>query len=52
MDFSEAISSKMRDVDDGSTEPFIIYRDNSSGWHSDYTQKGAPKTNKHGEMEV
>ena len=38
MDFSSAIQSKMRDVNDGSTEPFIIYRDNDGGWHCDHTQ--------------
>ena len=38
MDFSSAINSKMKDVADGSTEPFIIYRDQSGEWHCDYTQ--------------
>ena len=38
MDFSTAISYKMQDVKDGSTEPFILYRDNKGDWHCDYTQ--------------
>ena len=37
MDFSTAIESKMKDVNDGSTEPFIIFRDKNGGWHCDYT---------------
>jgi hypothetical protein len=28
----------MKDVNDGSTEPFIIFRDKDGGWHSDHTQ--------------
>ena len=43
MDFSTAIESKMKDVNDGPTESFMIYRDNNGGWHCDYTQ------NQHGE---
>ncbi|MCL2853588.1 MAG: hypothetical protein FWE20_11280 [Defluviitaleaceae bacterium] len=38
MDFNAAINSKMQDVIDGSTEPFIVYRDSSGGWHCDHTQ--------------
>jgi len=38
MDFSAAINKIMPDVNSGSKEPFIIYRDQSSGWHCDYTQ--------------
>lgn len=38
MDFNSAIKSMMQDVNDGSQEPFIIYRDNNGDWHSDYTQ--------------
>ena len=37
MDFNTVINSKMRDINEGSTEPFIIYRD-KDGWHCDYTQ--------------
>jgi hypothetical protein len=43
MDFSSAINSMMQDVNDGSNEPFIIYRDKNGGWHRYYTQ------NQHGE---
>ena len=28
----------MHDVKSGSQEPFIIYRDNTGGWHCDHTQ--------------
>ena len=38
MDFGSAIQTKMRDIENGSTEPFIIYRDNGGEWHCDYTQ--------------
>jgi len=38
MDFSSAIGSIMQDVNDGSTEPFIIYRSSDGEWHCDYTQ--------------
>ena len=38
MDFSAALDTKMDDVSNGSTEPFIVYLDNSGSWHSDYTQ--------------
>ena len=38
MEFSAAIRSKMLDVNTGSTEPFILYRDNDGGWHCDYTK--------------
>ena len=38
MDFNAAINKIMKDVNDGSTEPFIIYRDSKGDWHSDYMQ--------------
>ena len=38
MDFSSAIQSKMRDINDGSIEPFILYRDKDGGWHCDHCQ--------------
>jgi len=38
MDFNSAIQSKMQDIKDGSTEPFLLYRDSSGDWHCDYTQ--------------
>ena len=38
MDFSGAINRIMPDVQSGSTEPFIIYRDSHGGWHGDHTQ--------------
>ena len=38
MDFSSAINTKMQDVESGSSEPFIVYRDNNGGWHCDHTQ--------------
>ena len=38
MDFSNAINSIMQHVKDGSSEPFIIYRDTRGGWHCDSTQ--------------
>jgi len=44
MDFSSAIHTKMNDVNEGSTEPFIIYRDKDGGWHCDYTQNQYGKT--------
>ena len=44
MDFSSAIHTKMKDVNEGSTEPFIIYRDKDGGWHCDYTQNQDGKT--------
>jgi hypothetical protein len=38
MDFSSVIQSKMQDIRDGSSEPFLLYRDTNGGWHCDYTQ--------------
>jgi hypothetical protein len=38
MDFQSVINSIMKDVNDGSNEPFIIYRDNERIWQRDYTQ--------------
>ena len=38
MDYNSAIKSIMQDVNDGSNEPFIIYRDKQGSWHCDYTQ--------------
>jgi hypothetical protein len=38
MDFNSALQTKMRDINDGSTEPFIVYRDKDGGWHCDHTQ--------------
>ena len=38
MKFNEMIDGMMDDVRNGSTEPFLIYRDNSGDWHCDYTQ--------------
>ena len=44
MDFGSVINKIMRDIDNGSTEPFLIYRDSDGGWHCDHTQ------NQHGEI--
>ena len=38
MNFSSVIESIIKDVNNGSTEPFIIYRDNDGEWHCDYTK--------------
>ena len=38
MRFNAAIEKIMDDVRNGSTEPFIIYRNSHGEWHSDYTQ--------------
>ena len=38
MDFRGAINRIMPDVQGGSNEPFIIYRDGHGGWHGDHTQ--------------
>jgi hypothetical protein len=38
VDFKTAINKIMNDVKDGSTEPFIVYRDQSGGWHCDHTK--------------
>jgi len=37
MDFKSAINRIMPDVNSGSKEPFIVYRD-KKGWHCDHTQ--------------
>jgi hypothetical protein len=38
MNFNRAIEQIMPLVNDGSTEPFIIYRDIQGEWHSDFTK--------------
>jgi len=38
MDFTQAIKSMMGDIRDGSTDPFLIYRDPNGDWHCDCTQ--------------
>jgi hypothetical protein len=38
MTFNDVINKIMPEVEDGSTEPFIIYRDSHGSWHSDHTQ--------------
>ena len=38
MTFNTMINKIMPDVENGSTEPLMIYRDKDGGWHGDYTQ--------------
>ena len=38
MTFNEIIEKIMPEVENGSKEPFIVYRDNKSDWYCDFTQ--------------
>jgi hypothetical protein len=38
MTFNEIIEKIMPEVENGSKEPFMIYRDNKGDWHCDFTQ--------------